>query len=420
VAGAEIWVAQGTYKPTSVTTGFSITKKLKLYGGFAGGEASIAARPGYFLQTILEGDIPGTPGNLTDNAEHVVTVLHVAGSSGSAGVVIDGFHIRNGYASSPGNSLDLDGGGIYSECSDLDLSNCFIRRNSAHDGGGLYFTGGCGPQGQFVPGLSRPNTLHIKLCEFGNGDINFSIDKNTADHYGGAIFGQVLNGEVVNTTFLQDIATQYGGGVFLWRMGLRNRLDFTNCVFWRNHANAAGGAMYLGETAALEGANAKLVNCTFAQNSTSSCIDGTALNVSTHAIGMIYNSIFWHNYAPGFPLCGGNSPPIVGNPTVEYSDVQLGWTGTTNIISDPLFVSFDPLFNLRLSANSLCLDHADYTRLPLDSLDVDGDGSTSEVMPIDEDGAARLYDDGPPGGQGNPACPPGPCILDMGAYERHP
>ncbi len=193
-SGAHLWVAEGVYAPANQTTGFLITKPLKLFGGFYGDESSLQARHGSFQQTILEGDRAGDdPLSYTDNAFHVVSIDGVIGTSTGPGVRIDGFRIAHGLA---GTALGLDGAGIWSHCSDLDLANCSLDHNYAHDGGAIWFTGGCYEPAdpEFSnPGTqlsNTPNFLHISTCEFFD---------NHADHRGGALFGQRLDGWVMNT-----------------------------------------------------------------------------------------------------------------------------------------------------------------------------------------------------------------------------
>jgi hypothetical protein len=233
------------------------------------------------------------------------------------------------------------------------------------------------------------------------------------------VCGERLNGEVVNATFLENLATQQGGGVFLWKMAFDNRLDFTNAAFWRNHTSSAvtsdsGGAIYLGEAGALDGANAKFVNCTVVQNYTASCGNGTALFVSANSIAAVHNSIVYFNHNPDPPFCGLTAPPIVGPATVGYSDVQQ-FIGGTNIMVNPMFINYNPGFDLRLTLGSDCIDHADYLMLPKDNLDVNDDGIIGTTVPIDLIGSMRFVDDP---GSANNGVPSGADWLDMGAYER--
>lgn len=153
VPGNQIWVAAGTYVPTVPATGFVITKHVYLYGGFAGGpngESTLAQRAGSFLTTVLDG--------AAHTCAHVVSISGVPGSSGVPGVVIDGFKITGGDGINHGL---VNGGGILSEGSDLDVANCFFVDNWARNGGGIYFTAVSTP-----PALPPLQTLHVKLCEF--------------------------------------------------------------------------------------------------------------------------------------------------------------------------------------------------------------------------------------------------------------
>src|SRR5205085_6817332 len=96
VAGDQIWVAQGTYKPTAGTSrSVAITLKtgVEIYGGFAGGETSLAQRDVAAHVGVLSGDLAGDDASnvFTDNSYHV---LNGAGTNATA--VLDGFTVRGG------------------------------------------------------------------------------------------------------------------------------------------------------------------------------------------------------------------------------------------------------------------------------------------------------------------------------------
>ena len=108
VGGDEIWVAEGTYRPTTSSdraATFQLKSGVALYGGFAGTETLRSERDLVTHMTTLSGDI-GTLGAATDNSYHVMT-----GSGADATAVLDGFTITGGNAdgSAPHNS----GGGMY-------------------------------------------------------------------------------------------------------------------------------------------------------------------------------------------------------------------------------------------------------------------------------------------------------------------
>ena len=70
----EIWVADGTYYPTTGTdrtASFPLVNGLAIYGGFAGGEMALSERDIANNTAILSGDI-GTAANSSDNSYHVV------------------------------------------------------------------------------------------------------------------------------------------------------------------------------------------------------------------------------------------------------------------------------------------------------------------------------------------------------------
>ena len=110
VPGQEIWVAAGTYKPSSDpadrTATFQLKNGVAVYGGFAGTENNRSLRNPAANLSVLSGDIDNddtqTPviTNLTTvtgigtNSYHVVT--------GATGATLDGFTITAGNANGSG------------------------------------------------------------------------------------------------------------------------------------------------------------------------------------------------------------------------------------------------------------------------------------------------------------------------------
>ena len=102
--GSEIWVAAGTYKPTTNTdrtTSFNLKNLVEVYGGFAGNETNRNQRNINVNTTILSGDI-GKPNDKSDNSYHVVS-----GSNLSPYTTLDGFTISDANTNNSGQ-----GGGI--------------------------------------------------------------------------------------------------------------------------------------------------------------------------------------------------------------------------------------------------------------------------------------------------------------------
>jgi hypothetical protein len=104
-AGDQIWVAQGTYKPTNSTDrtiSFALDNGVAVYGGFAGTETQLSQRDWVHNLTTLSGAI-GTPGN---GSYHVVTDTGTAGPT-----VLDGFTITGGNAESSNTAFPQNSGG---------------------------------------------------------------------------------------------------------------------------------------------------------------------------------------------------------------------------------------------------------------------------------------------------------------------
>jgi hypothetical protein len=126
VAGDEIWVASGTYQPTSGSdraVSFNLKSGVSLYGGFAGTETELSQRDWVENVTTLSGDI-GNAGDNTDNSYHVLYATDVDTSS-----VFDGFSVTGGYANAAGPNYY--GGGIYNVNSSPTLTNVSFNGNYA-------------------------------------------------------------------------------------------------------------------------------------------------------------------------------------------------------------------------------------------------------------------------------------------------
>lgn len=380
-AGAtyQIWVAAGTYKPS--TTGlsdsraatFTLTDGVAIYGGFAAsGTPAWADRNPAANVTVLSGDLNSDDAanfaNRGDNAYNVVTVPGTVSSGG----VLDGFTIRGGSAN--GSAQDQNrGGGVQVLGGSPTLANLTVTDNQASFcGGGVQSNGG-------APTLT-----------------NVRIVGNEATNYGGGMYSLGSSGgsPVVlrNVIFSGNSAPKtWGGGLYAGQ----GTMTLTNVLFSGNSANVAGGMAweYAGTLT--------LTNVTFAGNQD----DGwsPALFVYNGTATMV-NSIIWGNTAPSsVPQIGtGQAPNSNGSGTlsVSYSDVQGGCTsgsgitcGSGNANSDPLFVTAVPASPMPNTGGDLHLS-AGSPEINL------GDNSVVAVS-ADLGGATRIV-----GG-----------TVDVGAYE---
>lgn len=345
--GHEIWVAAGTYKPAGPggdrTASFQLNSGVELCGGFAGNETQREQRDPQKNETILSGDLNGDDGpgfaNNDENSYHVVV-----GSGCDSSAILDGFRIARGNANGEGAD---DGGGLFSKGGSPTIRNCmFIGNTAGDDGGGIGAFGGA--------------NVTLLACAFVG---------NTAGSGGGGLFNEDGNPTLANCAFSGNRASE-GGAV--WNSG-RSNPTLANCTFSANLAKQGAGICNSGAV------NAGVTNC-----------------------------ILWgkSEQKPGPRLLQVDG----GHSEVNYSCVQDSTDGLGgNIAQDPLFVDADGPDNiagtedddLRLKPNSPCIDAGDAAALPADGADLDGDGDTTEPIPLDLGGNARVVSD----------------AVDMGAYE---
>jgi parallel beta-helix repeat protein len=277
-------------------------------------------------------------------------------SGEDANTVLEGFTITGGNAN--GTDSNSNGGGMYNYESSPTVTDCTFTNNTASlDGGGMYNDGGI---------YSNGNSPTVTGCNF---------NRNSADD-GGGMYNDNSSPTVTNCTFSGNTASDNGGGIY---NDLLSNPTVTNCTFSGNSAGTYGGGMYNNFYS-----SPTLTNCTFFDN-TANPLGGGMYNFS-NSNPTITNCILW-----------GDTPDEIYNksssPTVTYSDVQGGWTGTGNIDADPLFVNAAG-GDLRLSSfASPCVDT--------------GDNNAPNLPPTDLTDNPRVVD-------GNRD---GSAIVDMGAYE---
>lgn len=402
-SGDEIWVAAGTYKPTSTTdrtVAFILKNGVGIYGGFGGTEGSRGERNVSVNVTTLSGEI-GTAAP-ADNSYHVV---EDGGSNATA--VLDGFTITGSYAD--GSFPYGQGGGLYVTGGPT-IANCRFIANFAQGGVVL----GNGGSLNFTNCTFLLNTVHYYTVLASAGSLTCTgctFDRNTATQSGSTGGGAaVFNGTatLTNCVFHGNRA-QTGGGLYLYGTNATIR----DVVFTGNIATTPSGSPVGGAMAVQNGGTITIANALFAGNQapggaaiyngsgTSTTITNATFknNVATTA-GIvcqdssnltIRNSIVWGN--TGSIYCGTA-------PAITYSDVEGGFTGAGNVNANPLFRNASHPGNAHLGSGSPAIDAGDNTAVP--------GGVTTDL-----DGAARFVDDPSTADSGVGPAP----IVDMGAYE---
>ncbi len=386
--GDEIWVAAGSYKPRRRTipndprsVSFTPRNGVRMYGGFAGDEATLDARAGLFAETILEGEI-GHPSTISDNARHVVRL-----DGNGFFHTFDGFCVQN--ANADGIQQNGTGAGIFVQLGTKEIRNCIFRRNRAVRGGALYV---------------EASNCRIQNCLF---------EENLASRGGGVFSTMQL--QMANCVFRRNAAFNRGGAIFLtqgvtYPSGLP-RSVFQNCLFYGNRARTGGAVSFSAGGVTNTPGKAVFTGCTLVANFAAIRGGGIASppDFLQHCDCQVWNSILWNNEAPEGPQYSGNADHM----ELLYSDFQGGWPGVGNINSNPRFKNALG-HDYELRSLSPCIDSGSNPHITVDFWDLDNDSVFNETVPIDLLGNPRRDDDPtmPDTGAGNAP------ITDMGAHER--
>jgi hypothetical protein len=371
-SGDEIWVAAGTYKPSTTgtrTQSFVVSSGVALYGGFNGTETLLTQRNVSSNLVILSGDLSGNDNsNLTkteptrlDNSHHVLQVLNATSQC-----IIDGFTIQSGHAEIT-NTINERGAGILCVASVLTLNKCVLRSNYARTGAA--FNDDVGSSNIAVRGCSF---IGNQQQRGGTVAINSTFDVRSSLFY-------------QNRTSDSTDGYQWGGGLFI----SDTTGKVVNCVFAENHATEEGGGVY-------NHGNTEFINCAFVRNSSSTW--STALHDRTNE-AVIKNCVFWGNTGTGLVI--SNDSRSSGTPAFN-AIIQGGYTaaGSTNILnSDPLFQDI----NAPLGADSIFGTEDDGLYLVVSSPAINA-GNNSYVpagVTLDAAGLSRFYG-----------------TVDLGPYER--
>jgi hypothetical protein len=389
-SGNQIWVQKGVHLPGSNRTDtFTLKNGVAVYGGFAGTETSLNQRDWQTNVTVLSGDIDQ---NDTVDVNGVVTsTANIAGVNAYNVVTGDGTDntaVLDGFVITAGNAKSLSfpddaGGGMYNNNSSPTLRNLIFSGNAANSGGGM----------------ANLNSSNPTLT-------NVTFSGNTAGFGGGMYNENSSNPTLTNVTFSGNAANSNGGGMF----NLSSSPTLTNVAFIGNTAISKGGGMdnianssptltnviFSGNAALFGGGGMRsifssltLTNVTFSGNTAETQGGGMEHSNSNSTLT---NVIMWGNTAPSSAEISHSD----GTLTVTYSNIRGGYSGTSNINSDPLFVDADGPDNIVGTLD-------DNLRLQSDSPSINA-GNNAAVptgVTTDLEGKPRIQDG----------------TVDMGAYE---
>jgi len=308
-SGDDIWVAEGTYKPSVYPSGcsgctdsrdftFLLKDGVSMYGGFEGTEVNLTDRDVDANPTILSGEI-GSPADGTDNIKHVVLASF---SDTLSTARLDGFSITDGNSGGVnsitvnGNLINLShGAGIHIfSGSNIIVNNKIFGNLSSFSGAGIY-------------------AIH------GNNTISKNKIFDNMANRGAGLYCRDGQNVITNNEILGNLSA-FGGGIYI----IEGNQTLINNTITGNSA-LDGGGLYL-----RNGDNFNITNNTIAGNSAANNGGGIYLSIGNNNFS--FNNIIWGNssgiFTNGFNL------------TATHSIIQDGlYPGAGNLNVDPLFIN---------------------------------------------------------------------------------
>lgn len=449
--GTEIRVAAGVYRPdqgSNTTLGdreasFYLKNGVRILGGFDGTPPH--TRDWQTHTTVLSGDLLENDSGAVskDNSTRMDNSLHVviasAGTDTSA--VLDGFVIQGGHAIKEENTYSGAGLEIqYDELTEVRLSNLVFENNLAgNNGGGVSNSAGS----LWLSNVSFINNtaLHdggaIYHQPLGNNGAFLHIDRSYFEKskagYGGALYTTHGGLKVTSSVFFGNEAS--AGGVAMHRyahafyQSYRTEILYANTLFLGNKALSNGGAFCNEDRSVIT-----IYNSVFSGNQAGPGSDprftskgGAIVNFESSSL-YLYQTTFTNNTADeGGAIYSGSGDLTLYNSIMQdnqsvvygaedfliytkYGSLTLAHNlldrpfadsltdAGGNQIGDALFVdalgpdgvagTLDDDFHLQ--PDSPAIEAGNNALLATDRLDLDLDGDTTEVLPLDMDRKTRI------------------------------
>lgn len=420
--GNEIWVAGGTYTPTSCSpcgaaeraVSFVVPAGVAMRGGFAGNEDDAAERSSVNAPTVLSGDIDGD-GELAGNSYNVVAIPAGGADTRLEGLTIAGGRADGGSGRDGGAGLIVGDGDDGTVATPTIVACRFAANASDGDGGAVRLEGRGGRVGPRFEGCTfSDNTgreggavfIQAYRGEASPAFVDCTFERN-AGGAGGAVYTNAVEGAAapryLGCAFYDNHSRSYGGAVYNFgkEPGGACRAVLANCIFAGNRGDAAAGAVYnLASTGGL--VRTRMTGCAFRAN-TSAVGGAVYVNGSEgHCRLEVTNSIFTESTAGYDPILhfSGSS-----DPEVYFAYCQVDATGPDDILEHEAGdLSVGP--GMIYAADAGFVDPAgrDYRLLP-DAPGIDaGSDSAYVALAVVEDAGGERRVQGP--------------RADLGPFER--
>lgn len=369
-------------------------------------------------------------GMYNNNSSPVISdCIFIGNSTGNGGKGGDGGYDNENSGDGGQGGTGGRGGGMCNFNSSPTVINCIFTDNNTGTGGngghgekgppfasGTSGDGGYGGNGGSGSGVYNDNSTCIIInCTFtgnntgvsgngGNGGGDY--DQSVSDPGNGGNGGYGGNGAGMYNKAGSVVIIN---GIFNSNSTGNGGLGGTGGIAYNQRgSNGSNGSSGVGGGVCNDNSTLSVTNCTLSSNI---AFRGGGM-YNYYSSPTVNNCIIWGNLASYYNEIFNYSSSY---PVISNSDIAGGYPGEGNISADPLFVDADGADDivgsadddLRLLADSLCIDVGDNSSLPLDTADLNNDGDTTEPIPYDFDSFNRIVD--------------GDCddvaTVDMGAYE---
>jgi parallel beta-helix repeat protein len=229
-----------------------------------------------------------------------------------------------------------------------------------------------GPEKTIIQANLSNSVITFNFSEHNAAILKGFTIKSGISANGGGIYISGASPVISECIISNNNADNKGGGVYC-----ENALPkFVNCIFHNNTAET-GHALYLYRS------SPEIINCTISQNGYP--IGEGIVIYDAISSPVILNSILWNN---GDEIILQNNATV----TVEYSNIEGGYSGIGNIQNDPLFIDADhnnfhilyasPCVNSATNVNAPNID-IDYQERPIDEqFDIGADEASKNTKPV--------------------------------------